>query len=40
MRWTKRQKEKMVTRLLGTATLAIIAVGVVVAVASILHFRV
>jgi len=39
MRWTKRQKEKIVTRLLGGATFAIIVIGALVAVASILHFR-
>jgi hypothetical protein len=36
---TKRRKEKMVTRLLVTATLGIIAIGVLVALASIFHFR-
>jgi len=39
MRWTERRKEKLVTRLLVSATLAIIAIGVLVAVVSIFHFR-
>jgi hypothetical protein len=36
----EKAKGKMLTRLIGSATLAIIAVGVVVAVASIFHVRV
>jgi hypothetical protein len=39
MRWIERQKEKIVTRLLITATLTIIAIGVLVAVATIFHSR-
>jgi len=40
MRWTKRRVEKIVTRLLVTAMLAIIAIiGVLVVVATIFHFR-
>jgi hypothetical protein len=39
MRWTKRQKEKIVTRVLVTATFGIIAIGVLVAVALIFHSR-
>ena len=39
MRWTERQKEKIVTRLLVTATLTIIAIGVFVAVVTIFHYR-
>ena len=38
MRCTKRRMEKIVTRLLVTTTLAIIAIGVLVALASIYHF--
>jgi hypothetical protein len=37
MRWTKRRKEKIVTRLLVVATLAIIVIGVLLALASIFH---
>jgi hypothetical protein len=39
MRWTKRRTEKIVTSLLGTATLAIIAIVVLVTLVSIFHFR-
>jgi hypothetical protein len=39
MGWTKRRKEKMVTRLLVTATLAIIAIGVLVAAVVIFHSK-
>jgi hypothetical protein len=39
MQWTKRRVEKIVTRLLVTAMLAIIAIGVLVALAVMFHFR-
>ena len=39
MRWTERQKEKIITRLLGTATFVIIAIGIFMAVAMIFHSR-
>jgi hypothetical protein len=39
MGWTKRRKEKIVTRLLVTTTLAIIAIGALVALAAIFYFR-
>jgi hypothetical protein len=40
MQWTKRRIEKIVTRLLVTAMLAIIiAIGVLVVVATIFQFR-
>jgi hypothetical protein len=39
MRWTERQKEKIVSRLLITATLTIVAMGVLLAVAAIFHSR-
>jgi hypothetical protein len=39
MRWTERRKEKLVTRLLVTATLAVVAAGVLLALVSIMHFR-
>lgn len=39
MQWTKRRVEKIVTRLLVTVMLAIIAIGVLVALAVVFHFR-
>jgi hypothetical protein len=39
MQWAKRRMEKIVTRLLVTAMLAIIAIGVLVVVATIFQFR-
>jgi hypothetical protein len=39
MQWTKRRVEKIVTRLLVTAMLTIIAIGVLVALAVMFHFR-
>ena len=39
MEWTEKRKRKIFIRLLVTGTLGIIAVGVLVAVAVIFHFR-
>jgi hypothetical protein len=39
MQWTKRRVEKIVTHLLVTAMLAIIAILVLVVVATFFHFR-
>jgi hypothetical protein len=40
MGWTKRRKEKIVTRILVTATFAIIAIGALVALVAVLFPRV
>ncbi len=37
--WTERQKEKIVTRLLAAATVAIIVIGILIAMIAVFHFR-
>jgi hypothetical protein len=37
--WTERQKEKIVTRLLAVATIAIIVVGILIAMIAVFRFR-
>ena len=39
MPWTERRKEKTAARLLGTATLVVIASGVLLALISMIYFR-
>ena len=39
MRSTERQKQRLVARLLATATITILVFGVLLAMISILHFR-
>jgi hypothetical protein len=39
MRWTKRRKEEIFTRILVVATLAILAVGGLVALVAFFYFR-
>lgn len=39
MRWTERQKQKIVVRLLATGTVAILVIGVLLALISVFRFR-